>query len=382
MRPTADVVVVGGGVVGGAVAYNLLKAGFKNVVLCEKATFSDGSTGRCGAGVREQWGSEGNCLLAKASLDILEGLQEELEYEHSLEFKQNGYLIMAHTEKEWEQFKENVELQHRLGIMSQLLTPQEANKIVPQLNTEGMFGATFNPRDGHANPFHTTRAYLQAAERLGGDINYFTEVTDIKVEGGKVKSVVTEKGEIATPIVVNAAGPWAKHVGQMVGVDLPLYTERHQILATEAVGFLIGPMLMSFSIGIYCQQTPHGSLVMGIGDPNEPKGFDIGHSWEFAYRMSEIMSRLLPPLKNVRVVRQWSGLYTISPDAHPILGVVPGLEGYYHAVGFSGHGFMLAPVVGELLTSMIGGQKTSIDINNLDLGRFERGDFRVEPSVV
>ncbi|MGI6643210.1 MAG: NAD(P)/FAD-dependent oxidoreductase [Bacillota bacterium] len=382
MRPTADAVVIGGGVVGASTAYNLLKSGVKNVVLCEKATFANGSTGRCGAGVREQWGSEGNCRLAQAAIDILEGLQEELEYEHSLEFKQNGYLMLAYTDKEWDQFKKNVELQHGLGIRAQLLTPQGATEIVPQLNIEGLQGATFNPRDGHANPFHTTRAYLKAAERLGGDINYFTEVTDIKVEGGRVKSVITDKGEIATSVVVNAAGPWAKQVGAMAGVDLPLYTQRHQILVTEPVGFLLGPMLMSFSLGIYSQQTPHGSLVMGIGDPNEPKGYDIGHSWEFLHEMSRIMCRLLPPLKEVRVVRQWSGLYTMTPDAHPILGAVPGLDGYYQAVGFSGHGFMLAPVVGRLLTSMIKGEEPYIDVSNLDLGRFERGDLRVEPSVV
>jgi sarcosine oxidase subunit beta len=369
-------------VVGASTAYNLLKSGVKNVVLCEKATFANGSTGRCGAGVREQWGSEGNCRLAQAAIDILEGLQEELEYEHSLEFKQNGYLMLAYTDKEWDQFKKNVELQHGLGIRAQLLTPQGATEIVPQLNIEGLQGATFNPRDGHANPFHTTRAYLKAAERLGGDINYFTEVTDIKVEGGRVKSVITDKGEIATSVVVNAAGPWAKQVGAMAGVDLPLYTQRHQILVTEPVGFLLGPMLMSFSLGIYSQQTPHGSLVMGIGDPNEPKGYDIGHSWEFLHEMSRIMCRLLPPLKEVRVVRQWSGLYTMTPDAHPILGAVPGLDGYYQAVGFSGHGFMLAPVVGRLLTSMIKGEEPYIDVSNLDLGRFERGDLRVEPSVV
>ncbi len=382
MRPTADVVVVGGGVEGAAAAYNLLKAGFKNVVVCEKSTFANGSTGRCGAGVREQWGSEGNCRLAQAALDILEGLQDELGYDHDLEFKQNGYLMLAYTEKEWSQFLKNVELQHGLGIRSQSLTPQEATKIVPQLNTEGMYGATFDARDGHANPFHTTRAYLKAAERLGGEVNFFTEVTDIKVEKGKIQGVVTSKGGIATPMVVNTAGPWAKQVGAMAGVDLPLYTQRHQILVTEPVGFLLGPMLMSFSLGIYCQQTPHGSLVMGIGDPSEPKGYDIGQSWQFLHEMSRIMCRLMPPLKEVRVVRQWSGLYTMTPDAHPILGGVPGLEGYYQAVGFSGHGFMLAPIVGQLLAQIMSGGKPSIDIGDLDLGRFARGDLRVEPSVV
>jgi len=382
VRSCADAVVVGGGVVGAAVAYNLLKQGMKSVVLCEKTTFASGSTGRCGAGVREQWGSERNIRLAKAAIDIFEHLPEELDYDGDIEFKQKGYLILAHTDKEWNQFQKNVELQRRLGVKSKLLTPEEAKEVVPALNIEGMLGATYNARDGHANPFHTTRAYLKAAERLGADINFFTEVTGIDVTCSKVSKVKTDKGDISTPVVVNAAGPWAAQIAAMVGIELPLYTQRHQILVTEPVGWLLDPMVMSFSIGIYCQQTPHGSVVMGIGDPNEPKGYDIGHSWQFLKKISSIICRLLPVLKEVRVVRQWSGLYTVSPDAHPILGKVPGIEGYYQAVGFSGHGFMLAPIVGKLLSEMISGKDPSIDISELDLGRFERGELMVEPSVV
>lgn len=388
MRKTADVVVIGGGVVGSSIAYSLLRSGVKDVVLCEKATFADGSTGRCGAGVREQWGSVGNCLLAKASIDIFEHLEEELEYDHSLEFKQEGYLLLAHAGTEWAQFQKNVELQNSLGISSRLLNPREAREVVPILNTDGMLGATFNPRDGHINPFHTTRAYLMAAGRLGGDINFFTEVTGIKTTAGvpsgdcKVTSVITDKGEISAPVVVNAAGPWAAPIGKMVGLDLPVYTQRHQILVTEPVGKLLGPMVMSFSKGIYCQQTPHGSFVMGIGDPAEPKGYDTGHSWGFLHEMARIICSLLPPLAGVRVVRQWSGLYTVSPDAHPILGAVEGVDGYYQAVGFSGHGFMLAPIVGRLIAQLIERETPSLDIAGLTLGRFARGDLRVEPSVV
>lgn len=382
MPRTADAVVVGGGVSGAAIAYNLLREGMRKVVLCEKETFCAGSTGRCGAGVREQWGREGNCRLAQASLDIFEHLAEELDYDEDLEFKQKGYLILAHTEKEWSQFRKNVRLQNSLGIRSRLLTPREAREIVPALNTEGMLGATYNARDGHANPFHVTRAYLEAAERLGAEIDYFTEVTGIKVSGGNVVSVSAESGDIATPVVINAAGPWAKAVGAMAGIDLPLYTQRHQILVTEPVGRLLDPMVMSFSIGIYCQQTPHGSIVMGIGDPEEPKGYDTGHSWQFLHDMSSIISRLLPALREVRVVRQWSGLYTNTPDAHPVLGGVPDVNGYYQAVGFSGHGFMLAPIVGRIIAQMVVGKPTSLDAGNLDLGRFERGEPMVEPSVV
>lgn len=382
MRGSADAVVIGGGVSGASIAYNLMKQGVGNVVLCEKDTFANGSTGRCGAGVREQWGAEANVRICKAAIDIFENLQEELEYEYDIEFVQKGYLMMAYTEKEWSQFQKNVEVQHKLGVNSRVCTPEEAKEIVPVFNTDGMLGATYNARDGHANPFHTTNAYLKAFERLGGEVNDFTEVIDIEKSGAKVTKVKTNRGDISTPVVVNAAGPWAGPVAAMVGVALPVYTERHQILVTEAVGRLFDPMLMSFSLGIYCQQTPHGSLVMGIGDPNEPKGYDIGQSWQFLKKMSDIMCKLVPPLKGIRVVRQWAGLYTITPDAHPILGTVPGVEGYYQAVGFSGHGFMLSPIVGRLLSEMIVGKEPSIDISDLDLGRFERGELRVEPSVV
>lgn len=382
MLKTADAVVVGGGVVGAAIAYNLVKLGMEKVVLCEKDTFCNGSTGRCGAGVREQWGQEDNCRLAQASINMFERLQDELDYGYDIEFKQKGYLMLAHTEKEWDQFRKNVHLQNRLGIRSKLLTPEEAREVVPALNTEGMYGATYNRRDGHANPFHVTRAYLVAAERLGAGISFFTEVTGINVVDGKVSSVLTTRGRIDTPTVINAAGPWAGPVGAMAGVELPLFTQRHQILVTEPVGWLLDPMVMSFSTGIYCQQTPHGSLVMGIGDPKEPKGYDTGHSWEFLHEMASIITRLLPVLREVRVVRQWSGLYTVTPDAHPILGSVPGVDGYFQAVGFSGHGFMLAPVVGRLVAETALGMPAHMDISRLDLGRFARGELMVEPSVV
>ena len=381
MLRAADAVVVGGGITGAAVSYHLSRFGMK-VVVCEKETFCNGATGRCGAGVREQWGQADNCRLAQAAINIFEHLQEELDYERDIEFKQKGYLMMAHTEKEWAQFQKNVRLQNSLGIPSKLLTPAEAREIVPSLNTEGMFGATYNRRDGHANPFLTTKAYLWAAERNGAEVSYFTDVTGIDVSGGRVRGVRTSAGDIDTPAVINAAGPWAAQVGAMAGVDLPLYTQRHQILVTEPVGSLLDPMLMSFSLGIYGQQTPHGSLVMGMGDSKEPRGYDTGHSWSFLHAMCSIMTRLLPVLRDVRVVRQWSGLYTMTPDAHPILGSAPGVEGYYQAVGFSGHGFMLAPIVGQLIAEMAAGRPLTMDISRLDMGRFTRGEFNVEPSVV
>ncbi len=378
----AKVAVIGGGVVGSSIAYNLAKMGCNDVVVFEKDYLTAGSTGRCGAGVRCQWGTKMNCALSFASINILEHLNEELDSDFDIEFEQGGYLLLAYTEKEWDQFKKNAELQHTMGTPSKLVTPDEAREIVPGIGTDELLGATFCPKDGHCNPHHTTWAYAKAAERLGARVKPNVEVREIVVKNGRVTRVITSDGDYDVDVVVNAAGPWAKPVGAMAGVDIPVYTERHQILVTEPCAPIQKPMVMSFSRHFYCQQAPHGSFIMGYGDSSELKGYDIGHSWQFLDNMVNVMIPVLPFLKDLRLVRQWSGLYTISPDCQPILGRTPKVDGFLMAVGFSGHGFMLAPIVGVLVAEMILDKPTSIDISMLDLARYDRGELILEPSVV
>ena len=380
MIKKADIVIIGGGVVGCSIAYNLAKLGAKNIILLEKNTLASGATGRCGAGIRQQFGTKMNCILARESIKIFENLSQELEYD--IELNQGGYLILAYTEKEVNQFKKNVALEQSLNIKARFITVEEAKEIVPPLNTEGILAATFCPTDGHANPFKTNFAYAEAAERLGVKIYTFTEVKEIETENHKIVAVNTDKGKVLTPMVVNAAGGYSGIIGKMVGVDIPVYSQRHQILITEPVDPLFRPMLMSFSRNFYCQQTPHGSIIMGFGDPNERKDGDIGSSWQFAQEMAQKMTAVLPLLKEVSMVRQWAGLYNMSPDAQPILGEHPQIEGFYMAIGFSGHGFMLAPITSKLIAELILKRKTSLPIDELDIGRFERGELIIEPSVV
>jgi sarcosine oxidase subunit beta len=380
MIKKADIVIIGGGVVGCSIAYNLAKLGAKNIILLEKNTLASGATGRCGAGIRQQFGTKMNCILARESIKIFENLSQELEYD--IELNQGGYLILAYTEKEVNQFKKNIALEQSLNIKARLITVEEAKEIVPPLNTEGILAATFCPTDGHANPFKTNFAYAEAAERLGVKIHTFTEVKEIETENHKIVAVNTDKGKVLTPIVVNAAGGYSGIIGKMVGVDLPVYSQRHQILITEPLDPLFRPMLMSFSRNFYCQQTPHGSIIMGFGDPNERKDGNIGSSWQFAQEMAQKMTAVLPLLKEVSMVRQWAGLYNMSPDAQPILGEHPQIEGFYMAIGFSGHGFMLAPITSKLIAELILKERTSLPIDKLDIGRFERGELIIEPSVV
>ncbi len=382
MIKTAEIVIIGGGISGLTIAYNLAKKGVKDIVVIEKNYLSSGATGRCGAGIRQQWGTEMNCRIAKLSCELFENANEELEYDGDIEFKQGGYLLVSSTEKEQEQFRKNVKLQNSLGIPSKLLTLDEAKEIVPFLNTEILAGATFCQSDGHLNPFYVTEAYAKAAERLGVKIYKFTEVFDIITEEGKIKGVKTDKGDISTNVVVNAAGGHSQAISKMAGVDIPVYSERHQILVTEPVEAMLDPMVMSFSLNLYCQQVPHGGFIMGRGDENEPRDLRVTAGWHFLDEMSKTITKLLPPLKDIRVIRQWAGLYNITLDRQPILGSADEVEGFYLAAGFSGHGFMFGPAVGLLVAETILKEENTIPIDMLHLNRFKENKMIFEPSVV
>ncbi|MBN2796308.1 MAG: FAD-binding oxidoreductase [Clostridia bacterium] len=382
MTMKADIVIIGGGISGAAIAYNLAKKGMKNIVVVEKRFIASGATGACGAGIRQQWGTEMNCKIAKMSCEFFENANEILGYEGDIEFKQGGYLLLASNEKEEEQFKRNIALQNRLGIASKALSLEEAKEIVPMLNTEGFVSAAYHHKDGHLNPFHTTLAFVKAAEKLGVTFMKYTEVTGIDVNGDEIIGVQTTKGYIETSRVVNAAGGQSQDIARMVGLELPIYSERHQILVTEPVDPILSTMVMSFTGNFYCQQVPHGGIVMGRGDAGEPRDGNINSGWHFLEEMARTITKLLPPLKKAMVIRQWAGLYNITPDRQPILGPVKEIKGFYLAVGFSGHGFMFGPATGILMSEIIMGEPTSIDISSLNLYRFDRGEMVFEPSVV
>lgn len=383
MRKTADAVIIGGGISGLSIAVHLAQNGVKNIVVLEKEFPGSGATGRCGAGIRMQWGVELNCLLSKFSVEYFENVNEILQNDIDVEFWQGGYLIGAQNETEAERFKANVELQNSLGIDSVYLSPAEAGEMMPHLDTTKIKAATFCGRDGHLNPFRTVQSFCEAATRLGVAIEKNTTVTGIKTYAGRVTGVVTDKDEIESPIVVNAAGGWSKAVAELAGVDLPVYSRRHQILVTEPVEPLQRAMFMGFDWNIYIQQVPHGPFIMGRGDSDEPTDLRVTSSWQFLERMSDTVMTLMPRLAGLKVVRQWAGLYNMTADAQPIYDEAPELKGFYLACGFSGHGFMLAPATGQLMAELILGETPSIDISSLHIDRF-KGEhvLPLESSVV
>jgi len=380
-KNTADYVIIGGGIQGCAIAYNLAKMGAKDVVVLEKDTISSGSTGRCGAGIRAQWGTEMNCRIGMDCLNKFENLTEELGMDVGL--NQCGYLMVAYRDSEFETLKQSMKLQNSLGINTKVVSRDEAYSICPGLAAEDAVGFTYHDKDGHADPFLTTFAYQEAAKRLGVTFHKFTEVTGIKVEKGAIAGVSTTKGDIAAPVVVNCAGGYSQQVAKMAGLELPNFSERHEIIITEPVEFgVCPPMLMSFTGNYYIQQRPHGSIIGGCSPEGHPEDYKNGNSWQFLEQMAQTIYKLLPRTKGVRIVRQWSGLYNMTPDRQPILGEAEDIKGFFLSVGFSGHGFMFGPTTGELLAQLILGKDLSMPIDMLHYRRFTTGELINEPAVV
>jgi sarcosine oxidase subunit beta len=377
----ADVVIIGGGVNGCSLAYQLAKKD-KKVVLFEKDHLCSGATGRCGAGIRQQWSTRENTELAIKSVKIFERLKKELGQEIGL--RQGGYLIVVHDEKDMEQSERNVAMQKELGLDVSILTPDEILGVVPILDVKGMdaIGATFCPTDGHVDPFKTTHAYAKAALEYGARLYKFTSVTGIKTKGKKIDSVVTSRGKISTDVVVNAAGAWSKQVAEMVGVKLPNKPYRKEILVTERVKPVFKAMVISFRDGIYFSQQDEGQVLGGIPIPNERSGYLTVPTFDFLSHMSKTLTRYAPSLRYVNVIRQWTGYYDVTPDARPVLGEVEGLKGFIQCNGFSGHGFMLSPMVTKLLTEYIVDGRVSPILEHLNLSRFKGKKIEKEVSVV
>jgi len=382
MKKSYDVVIIGGGIIGCSVAFELAKRGRTDVLVIEREYLTSGATGRCGAGIRQQWGSIINATLAYESTNIFENMEEYTGYSGSCGLNQGGYLLLAYTEKEWEQFHKNLEVQHSVGIDSYAVDLDGAKEIVPHINTEDMYGACFCAKDGHADPFHCTYAYANGAKRMGVDIETYTTVTGFVVENGRVDTVKTDRGDVQASIVLNCTGGHAAVIAALVGDELPIFPERHQILITEPVAHIMDPMVMSFHRHFYVQQTPHGSVIMGIGDPAEPVSLNINSSWQYLEFNAHLITQTLPAFRDLRVVRQWAGLYDMSPDRYPIINPAKEAEGFITIAGLSGHGFMIAPRIAILIANHLTEREDSLDIKMFSADRYQTGELLLEPSVV
>lgn len=380
MTERADVVIIGGGVIGTSIAYYLAKLGVKKIVLLEKDYLASGSTGRCGGGIRQQWSEPMNVRLAMRSVELFKNFKEDIGMD--IEYYEGGYLLLAYNDKEEKLFEKNVAMQQREGLDVSLLSPAQTSKLFPFMNLDGLKSAAYCPSDGHANPHLATFAYAAAAEKLGVKILNRTEARHIEVTNGCIKAVETDKERIETSLVINAAGGNSRDVGLLAGVDIPTESYRHQIFVTEPVEHILDPLVISFLNNFYIRQTKSGNFIMGQGDKDENPGFNMNTTWKFLKEMTLKMPKFFPFLEGVRVLRHWAGLYNMSPDAQPIIDRSAEVSDYYFAVGFSGHGFMLAPAVGEAMAEwIVCGKPEKVEISNLKLARFA-GGVSVEKNVV
>lgn len=387
MRKTADVVVIGGGNAGTSVAYHLAKAGIKNVVLVEQKYTPFGGSGRCAAMFRQQFATQSNLWLAKLSTDEFDVLGDITGY-GDLEISKGGYLLPAYTQADWEDCQRNVQIQKDFGFDSYALDAKGCKEVSPYLNVEGegILGGSYCTGEGVINPMKIALSYKHGGEQLGVEFNNYTTVTGIRVEGGKVKGVITDKGEIATNCVVNAAGEWGKFIGRMAGVSIPVEPEKHQIVVTEPLEYIKAPMIYSkYKHHTYIVQVKHGGFLMGWSDPNVEAGVvDFDPEWEFLEELAKRVIPQVPALANVRIIRHWAGQYGNCPDHGVILGPVPEVEGFQCALGCT-KATMFAPALGILASEFVQGNVTSVPkemVPTYQIDRFAKGELIIDPALL
>lgn len=379
---TADIIIIGGGVMGASAAYHLAKRGAKNIVLLEKEShFGTGATGRCAGGVRYQFSTEINVTLSIHSLPMIERFKEELGQDPG--YHKYGYLLVATNENIVKEFEHNVAMQNRLGVQTELLSGDEVRKRLPMMRFDDALAGTFHHLDGTADPNSLVMGYVNAAQKMGVTALTGADVIGITVSGGEVRSVKTNLGEIETRLVLNAAGPWSGLVGAMAGVHLPITPLRRQMFTTNPLREVPEdfPFVIDFAQSLYFHREGEGLLV-GMSNPNEKPGFDQNVDEDFELVNLEAAIERMPLLENASRASHWAGLYEITPDAHPIYGVTD-VKGFLLCTGFSGHGFMHGPISGKLMSELIlDGKFSSVDVSMLDLKRFEEGRLINEYNVV
>jgi sarcosine oxidase subunit beta len=379
---TADIVIIGGGVMGASAAYHLAKRGMKNIVLLEKeAFFGTGATGRCAGGVRYQFSTEINVKLSIESLPMIERFRDEIGQD--VNYRQCGYLLIATDEKDATTFRHNVELQNGLGVQTQLLSGDEVRARLPLMKFEDAIAGTFNQKDGIVDPNGVVAGYVSAAQKMGVKAFTRAEVTRICVSGAEVEAVETTEGVIQTRMILNAAGPWAGQIGEMAGVQIPIVPVRRQMFTTNPLNEIPEdfPFVIDFAQSLYFHREGEG-LLIGMSNQEEKPGLEQNVDEEFEFINLEAAIARMPLLERASRVSHWAGLYEITPDAHPIFGG-SNLKGFTICAGFSGHGFMHGPVAGKLMTEYIlDGKFSTLDVSMLDLARFEEGRLIKEYNVV
>ena len=386
----ADVVVVGAGIMGLAIAYHLGRAGVERVVVVDRGYLCGGASGRNGGGVRAQWSSETNVRLMQESLRMCRDFASEMKI-HTW-FRQGGYLFLVRSEERRRQLEASVSVQNACGLSTRLLSPAEARKVVPELSTDGVVAASYNEDDAVVFPWPFVWGFANAAKRLGARIHTFTDVIGFDTRGTtltgvRVRAVPGERAErgertIRARKVVNAAGAWSPQIARMLGVELPNKPHRHEICSSEPLKPWLKPLVADLTDGLYFSQSTRGEIVGGIGQERVPEGIDQESSFAFLGKYARALVRACPVLGSAKILRQWAGCYDITPDANPIVGAIDEIEHFYQASGFMGHGFMMAPIVGKLIAEHVAHGTRSPLFDRWNLRRFKEGKLLSESMII
>jgi len=380
MAETADIVIIGAGIVGCSIAYHLAAQGTPKVVVVEKDLICSGSTGKSAGGIRQQFATEVNVRLSVESLQMFQRMKDELGIDP--EFRPVGYLFMATTEKELDLFRRQADFLQGHRVPARMVSPDDVHRIVPYVRLDDIIGGAYCSTDGYAAPYEITMGYASAARRRGVTIHEQRAATGILKDGDRVAGVETSRGPIHASIVVNAAGAEGGLVGTMADVDVPVKPYRRQIFVTGPLPEFgqEPPLTIDYHRNWYFRGEMGGCLFSGPKD--DESTFDTNVDWEhLAESVAKAVARV-PVLEQAEIKRGWAGSYDLSPDNNAILGAVPELPGFYLATGHSGHGFMHGPATGKLMAELILTGKTSIDISALSLDRFRTGKTVREPMTM
>jgi len=404
MTETADVVIIGSGIVGSSVAYHLAQAGCTNVLVLEReAHQGKGSTGKSMGGVRAQFATPVNIQMSKYSIDFFSKFDEVVG--HPADYRAHGYLFCATNEKHLAYLKANKERQNALGVTNvEWVAPEVIVKMVPQLRVDDILGGTFCPTDGFVDPHSVMMGFMLNAREKGVRLWLDTQVTGIEVESGsratgageapalpvlesrRIAGVHTSRGFISTPVVVNAAGAWAAEVAKMAGAELPVEPLRRQLVPTEPFDQLPHrfPMVIDMSTGFHFRREGKG-ILLAWNDPKETPGFKTEFDTSFIEKILTHAASRVPVLAEAEVNprRAWAGLYEMTPDHHAIIGPAPNVEGLYFVNGFSGHGVMHSPASGRIAADLVlQGHSDLINADQLSVNRFREGKLLEETAVL
>ena len=381
MRDTADVVIIGGGVMGCSMLYHLARLGVTRTLLLERDVLGSGSTGRSQAICRMHYSNPVTSSLAWESLKVFANFEDAVGGTSG--FVQTGYLVVVDT-ADRPGLERNVAMQQELGIDTRVISTLEAAELAPMISLTDGEAMAWEPQSGYADSYQVTASYAKGAREMGAEIVMRNPAGEIQISGDRVRAVVTEQGVVETPVAVVAAGPWSRRFLSGLGIDLPLSTVRHQVAmvtrptVTPPNGQLpghptVGDIAQSFSF------RPEGTGLTLVGFGEDEADVETYNQGVDMYDVADVMQRLIrrmPQMADSYFRGGWSGLFTVTPDWHPILDRVPGVEGLYCAVGFSGHGFKLSPAIGQGMAELIvGGEAGVVDLAPLRYSRFAEGDL-------